>query len=328
MQSTPAPRAKGEHMNNAISEKVIPTIALTEGAEIFEYSKAADPISSGATPRIPVKTFSPELYAAGETRVIPLDLSKELKTDYPATGPSVLASFVRIKAGESIATSADATSEFFYVIKGNGHTEIEQGAIEWNEGDIFALPGVAAAVHHADADAAFYMVNDSPLLAYLGVEKSRNRFQPTLYTRDMIMTELERAKNDPSAGKRSRVSVLLANKNFKQTITITHTLWSMFGIVPPGTRQLPHRHQSVALDFAVEAKPGVYTLIGPELNPEGSIKDAIRVDWVKGAAFVTPAGYWHEHVNESGTDAYVMPIQDAGLHSYLRTLDIQFYLED
>ena len=49
------------------------------------------------------------------------------------------------------------------------------------------------------------------------------------------------------------------------------------------------------------------------------------MDWIKGAAFVTPAGYWHEHVNESGADAFVMPIQDAGLHSYLRTLDIQFY---
>jgi gentisate 1,2-dioxygenase len=314
-------------MNTAISAKVIPTSALTQDAEIFEYSKAADPISSGATPRIPVKTFPPELYAAGATRVVPLDLSKELKADYPLTGPSVLASFVRIIAGESIATSVEATSEFFYVIKGKGRTETEKGAIEWGEGDIFALPGMAA-VHHGDTDAAFYMVNDSPLLAYLGVEKSKNRFQPTLYTRAMILIELEKAKNDPNAGKRSRVSVLLANKNFDQTLTITHTLWSMFGIVPPGTRQLPHRHQSVALDFAVEAKPGVYTLIGPELNADGSIKDAIRVDWVKGAAFVTPAGFWHEHVNESGADAYVMPIQDAGLHSYLRTLDIQFYLED
>lgn len=100
----------------------------------------------------------------------------------------------------------------------------------------------------------------------------------------------------------------------------------MFGPLPPGTRQLPHRHQSVPLDFAVEAKPGVYTLIGPELNAAGSIKDAVRVDWVKGGAFVTPAGYRHEHVNESGADAYVMPILDACLHSYLRTLDIQFYL--
>ena len=28
--------------------------------------------------------------------------------------------------------------------------------------------------------------------------------------------------------------------------------------------------------------------------------------------------------NESGADAYVLPIQDAGLHTYLRTLDIAF----
>ena len=213
------------------------------------------------------------------------------------------------------------------MIKGSGQTETEAGSIKWSEGDIFALPGVAA-IHRADKDAAFYMVNDSPLLAYLGVQKSENRFRPTLYPAATVLAELEKAKNDPHAGKRSRVSVLLANKRFDQTMTITHTLWSMFGIVPPGTRQLPHRHQSVALDFVVDAKPGVYTLLGPELGPDGSILNPIRVDWEKGAAFVTPAGYWHEHVNESGSDAFVMPIQDAGLHTYLRTLDIQFYLED
>jgi len=314
-------------MSTVISEKAIPTTDLTQEAEIFEYSKAADPISSGATPRVPITVFSPSLYEAGATRVVPLDLSKELKTPYPVTGPSVLANFVRIKAGESLPTSADATSEFFYVIKGSGHTTTENGSISWSEGDIFALPGMAA-THHADTETNFYMVNDSPLLEYLGVEKSKKRFQPTLYTRSSILAELEKAKNDPNAGKRSRVSVLLANKNFAQTMTITHTLWAMFGIVSPGSRQLPHRHQSVALDFVADAKPGVYTLLGPELDAQGNIKDATRVDWVKGAAFVTPAGYWHEHVNESGADAFVMPIQDAGLHSYLRTLDIQFYLED
>lgn len=111
-------------------------------------------------------------------------------------------------------------------------------------------------------------------------------------------------------------------------MTLTHTLWTMFGTIAPGTRQLPHRHQSVAVDFVVDAKPGVYTLVGTELNDDGTIKDPVRVDWVSGSAFVTPPGLWHEHVNESGSDAYVMPIQDAGLHTYLRTLDIQFFTED
>ena len=268
--------------------------------------------------------FPPELYATGATRVEQLDLSENLKTSYAVTGPSVLANFVRIKAGESLPTSAIATSEFFYVIKGSGHTETENGSISWSEGDIFALPGMAVS-HHAATETSFYMVNDSPLLEYLGVQKSEIRFQPTLYPRSTILAELDKAKNDPNAGMRSRVSVLLGNKNFAQTMTITHTLWAMFGIISPGARQLPHRHQSVALDFVADAKPGVYTLLGPELDADGNIKDATRVEWVKCAAFVTSTGYWHEHVNESGADAFVMPIQDAGLHSYLRTLDIQFY---
>lgn len=310
-------------MNRASSLNQIPATTLTEEAEIFEYSRAADPISSGVTPPIPITLFSPELYADGATRVVPLDLSQKLKTAFPVTGPGVLANFVRINAGESLRTSANASSEFFYVIQGNGHTETEFGAVEWNEGDVFTLPGIVA-THHADTNSVFYMVNDSPLLTYLGAGKAHHRFEPTLYARDTIFAELEKAKRDPNAGNRSRVSVLLANKKFPQTRTITHTLWSMFGIVPPGARQLPHRHQSVAVDFVVDAKPGVCTLLGTELNADGRIKDATRVNWVKGAAFVTPPGYWHEHVNESGSDAYVMPIQDAGLHSYLRTLDIQF----
>ena len=111
------------------------------------------------------------------TRVVSLDLSKELKTAYALTGPSVLANFVRIKAGESLPTTYAATSEFFYVSKGSGHTETEKGTINWNEGDIFALPGMAA-THHADTDSSFYMVNDSPLLAYLGVQKAKSLFAP------------------------------------------------------------------------------------------------------------------------------------------------------
>ena len=37
-----------------------------------------------------------------------------------------------------------------------------------------------------------------------------------------------------------------------------------------------------------------------------------------------PPGYWHSHHNEFNGDANVPPIQDAGMHTYLRTLDIAF----
>ena len=32
----------------------------------------------------------------------------------------------------------------------------------------------------------------------------------------------------------------------------------------------------------------------------------------------------HSHHNETGTDAWVLPMQDAGLYTYQRTLDIRF----
>lgn len=305
----------------------IPAASVTRDAEIFEYSKAANPVRSGATPAIPIRQFSPDLYATGDSRFVPLDLSAELRTPYPATGPGLLASFMRIRRGESLTSATHATSEFFYVIAGEGRTETGGGSIAWKTGDFMALPGLEAA-HFADSDSALYRVDDSPLLAYLGAQKVRARFQPTLYSREAVMEQLELAKDDPLSAKRSRVSVLLANKNFAQTMTVTHTLWAMFGVVAPGTRQLPHRHQSVAVDLVVDAQPGAYTLLGPGLAEDGTIQDAVRVEWIKGAAFVTPPGYWHEHVNASSAPAYVLPIQDAGLHTYLRTLDIQFFQED
>ena len=307
-------------MDNA----VVAAPLFAEDVEIFEYSRAVNPIASGSVPRIPYREFESDLYASGESRIVPLDISSDLRCPSPATTPGLLASFVRINPGDRLKTEPCATGEFYYVIRGRGRTEFGSGTLEWKQGDIFVLPGTRAE-HVAEQDSAFYRVDDSPLLTYLGVRQSEPRFSPTLYTRETIMAELEKAKADPQAARRSRISILLANRKFEQTMTITHVLWTMFGIAPPGARQLPHRHQSVAVDYVVDARPGVYTLVGTVLNADGSIQDPVRVDWKSGSAFVTPPGYWHEHCNESGVDAYIMPIQDAGLHTYLRTLDIQFY---
>lgn len=71
----------------------------TGDARFLEYTNAADPIGSGIISPIPAKEFGPELYHAGETRIVTLDLSRELKTDYLATSPSLLAQFMRINAG-------------------------------------------------------------------------------------------------------------------------------------------------------------------------------------------------------------------------------------
>jgi gentisate 1,2-dioxygenase len=98
----------------------------------------------------------------------------------------------------------------------------------------------------------------------------------------------------------------------------------MYGIVQPGSVQAPHRHQSVALDFIPACGPGCYTLLGREIDANGQIVNPIRLDWHTGMAFVTPPGFWHAHFNQGDQPSYVLPIQDAGLQTYLRSLDIRF----
>ena len=213
------------------------------------------------------------------------------------------------------------------MIRGSGVSAVGDSEIRWSQGDFFTLPG-STARHRAKETSALYWVNDQPLLDYLGVQRSHPRFAPAHYTRGELTKALEQAANDPQAATRSRVSLILGNPGCMQTMTVTHVLWAMYGLIEPDTRQLPHRHQSVALDLIIDAKPGCYTLVGTELGSDGHIKNPTRVDWKSGAAFVTPPGYWHEHRNESGERAYLTPIQDAGLHTYLRTLDITFFKDD
>ena len=295
----------------------------TGDARYFEYHQAVDPMRSGTITPVPARKFSAA--TVGTTEVTPLDLSHELGTPWAATSPSLLASFLTIAAGEALWTEPLATSELYYVMQGAGRSAIDGGSLSWTEGDVFVLPAGDIVKHEATADAALYHVCDSPLLAYLGVRPTTARFAPTLFRNGTLAEELDRVASAPDAASKNRISVLLGNAEQTQTLTVTHTLWAMLGLVPVGAVQRPHRHQSVALDFVVDCRPGCYTLLGTDLDPAtGAIADPLRVDWEPGAAFVTPPGYWHSHHNESGAPARILPIQDAGLHTYLRSLDIRF----
>jgi gentisate 1,2-dioxygenase len=299
----------------------------TGDARFYEYSKAANPIGSGHTPKIPVVRFGPELYQDGPTGVVPLDLSKELGiTSGAATSPGLLANFVRIRAGERVSTSPNATSQLYYVLYGRGFSAVNGRMVQWEKGDFLTLPAGTRSTFYADpeTDAALYWVHDEPLLRYLGAEANEPRFRATKFRRADAVAELEAIAARPGANDKSRVSVLLANADEEQTLTITHVLWAMFGLLPADQEQRPHRHQSVALDLILDAEPGCYTLLGTRLDERGDILDPVRVDWEAGGAFVTPPGMWHAHFNESGAPAHLIPVQDAGLQTYLRSLDIRF----
>jgi gentisate 1,2-dioxygenase len=268
--------------------------------------------------------FGPELYADQPTGVVPLDLSTELGLKVgEATSPALLANFVRIRAGEQIDTRANATSQLYYVLYGRGFAAVGGRLVRFEKGDFLTLPAGARPVFYADAETAMYWVHDEPLLRYLGANADQPRFRATKFRRADAVAKLEDIASRPGANDKSRVSVLLANAEEEQTLTITHVLWAMFGVLPPDQQQLPHRHQSVALDLILDAQPGCYSLLGTRVE-EGKIVHPTRVDWQAGGAFVTPPGMWHAHFNESGAPAHLIPVQDAGLQTYLRSLDIRF----
>jgi gentisate 1,2-dioxygenase len=297
---------------------------LEKDVQFFEYTKAANPLGRGTINQVPYAELPGSLHEQGATRIIPFDLSDKLVCDGPATSPNLSASFIRIQPGENLRTSANATSELYYVIRGSGTTKARSSEISWHEGDFFVIPGGAEFVHTADADSALYWINDEPLLRYLGVTATKERFSPTLYKAQDCQRELKRVAEDPGSKDRNRVSILLANKNFPQTMTVTHTLWAMFGLLPVDSVQPPHRHNSVALDLILDCKPGCYTLVSDKIDDNRRLINPVRQDWKPYSAFVTPPYFWHSHHNESGQAARLIPIQDAGIQTYMRTLDIEF----
>lgn len=287
-------------------------------AQVAEYMSAVNP----SMPKINVIKYSSILHKQRETKIFPFDLSSTLKTNYPATSPNLIAGFLYICEDDNFETNINATSHIFYVIKGKGYTKINSGVIEWKQGDLFILPSIQVVLHTATEDTTIYWVNDSPLLNYLGVQASVEKFTPILYTQEYLTRELNNiCKTDKD---KNRTGILLYNKNFPLTMTLTHTLWTLYSVVSAGVIKKAHRHNSIALDLCIYAGTNTYTLIGKEIDVSGDIIDPTKVMWTTGSVFITPPGLWHSHHNESNEDAIVLPIQDAGLLMNMQVLDFQY----
>jgi len=328
MMSTPVP---------ALAAPATGSSALSSGeagpeavALLYDYRQAANPIRAGLTEPLGLHRWSASLHSSGPTAIVPLDLSAELGVEGPLTSPALAAHFLRIQAGERLEAEAVAASSLFVVLRGRGSLQRAAGPaseplqLSWGEGDVVVLPAGPAPVLAATAESALCWVHDSPLLRHLGVVPSRPRFRPCHHRAETLEAALQRLQADPGAARANRMSLLLGHADLPASRTVSHTLWAMLGLVPPGARQAPHRHQSVALDLILDCDPGCYTLVGSELDGEGGIRNPQRVDWEPSGLFITPPGLWHAHSNDSGRMARLLPIQDAGLHTYLRSLDIRF----
>jgi len=89
---------------------------------------------------VPIRQFSPQLYQSEATGLIPLDLSQDLGlTTGQATSPGLLASFIRVRAGEQIDTHPTATSQLYYAIYGHGFAAVNGYLVQWEKGDFLTL---------------------------------------------------------------------------------------------------------------------------------------------------------------------------------------------
>lgn len=301
----------------------------TINSRLYEYSDAVNP----KLPDYPQAIFSSNLYEREHSNITPLDMSNYLKYKYPATTPNLLANFIQINVNSEIKTKINnSTSHMFYVIKGNGCSIIKYNMINWKKGDIFVIPYIDSCksiTHIADKDSVLFWVNDSPLMNYLGVLPNKQKFNITHFKSEKLYKTVEDISKNPENKHKNRCGVLLGVQETENTTkTLTHTLWTLLNKLPSKSMQKPHRHNSVAIDLCINMKldsKDVYTLMGPELNDDGvTIKKPKKIIWSEGDVFITPPGWWHSHHNDSDEEAWVLPIQDAGLLTNQQILDIKF----
>jgi gentisate 1,2-dioxygenase len=189
--------------------------------------------------------------------------------------------------------------------------------MEYNKGDVICTNEFSMIKSKNITN--LYCVEDAPLMDYYKVKQNDEHKYFLHYKNDVIMEEIESIENNIDKDSPNRLGVIFGTQESK---TISKTLWCLMTKTLPGHVQPPHRHNSIALDYCVNGEG--YTLFSKTINEDGSLHDPIKIFWNQGMVFVTPPGWWHSHHSTDNKPGYIFPVQDAGLHMYMDTLDIQF----
>ena len=99
----------------------------------------------------------------------------------PATGASVFPTLdyraLLLRPGEETRFKRETASSLYQVIEGKGATEIGGTSLDWQQNDIFVVPGFAWRRHRntGTGDAILYAVSDAPLLEKIGQYRAQGR---------------------------------------------------------------------------------------------------------------------------------------------------------
>lgn len=250
------------------------------------------------------------------TALIRCDQSAAMGLPFPATSPLVLASYARVRAGESLTFDARASVVLAYVIAGSGRAIQGTDAISWSTGDVFCLPGgESIELTSAASDSVVWLVTNEPELAFerLNPPAAGEAFvEATHFPAATITEELDRARTKLAGQRVAGLAVIFASEQLEDRKNISPSLTLAMNQLGPGETQVAHRHNAVAVSLAINGER-CYSMV-----------DGTRKDWQPFVTLVTPPASVHSHHNGGTALANWLIVQDGGLHYHCRTMGFRF----
>jgi gentisate 1,2-dioxygenase len=242
-----------------------------------------------------------------------LDRGDVLGTAWPATTPLMLASYLRICAGDQLRTRFICGGAIHVVLQGSGTWQAGGDSFDWKEGDVFVLPGGIESSYRAIADSIVYCVTNEPLFAFERADiMPTSQVAPVLYPAAHVAEQMRELACKVMTPETPGRAVNLSSDSLANERTALSSLTATFNLVLPGEWQRPHRHCAAALALILRAS-GCHSIIGRK-----------RLDWQPNTVVLTPALEPHTHCNEGSEPALAFIVQDGGLHYYAGTMDFSF----
>lgn len=295
--------------------------------KFYEYESACNPqLKKNSIYKTNINEFEDGIHFIDQGKTLGIN-------NYKCTSADLLGGFIILKSMteieinniENFNVDFNITSMIFYIYKGDlklniGYKKLNEEKYIY-EGDICVVSNfdyLKIRKFNDSDEIKIFFVNDSPLLNYLNVKSmDQNLKLLNIYSKKSLYDNL----NDLSDPKNNRKGILLGNDVTEKigTKTISKTLWTLLNEVPINFNQNTHYHNSIAFDFIIEAEKNLaYTLVYDENE------NITKINWNSGDFFITPINLKHSHHNDSlTTKALVLPIQNTGLLTYLRSFNIE-----
>ena len=274
-----------------------------------------DNVFNWSWPKVPRHKFLEEknkAYNFGlKSLLIPLDISHVLKSPYPATIPSILARYIRLKKDDMLSHQFIASGEIYYVLEGQGITKNNDVKIKWSKGDVFCLPGGCITDHLSlSEDSILFCVTNEPILSFENLtpkNDKNNSIKPTHWTNEKIHSHLNEIYKRPKTNETAGVAIQFSSPETLPSRNTIPMINTAINTLEKGGDQRPHRHNGAALTLAIQADT-IYSKIENE-----------KINWEEGVVLITPGTELHSHHNRGSKRMMSFVVQDEGLHFYLRT---------